>query len=466
MTSGTFTINGYPIGYDRYGTGPSPVLMIPGAIGTGKTDFYEQLEGDDQLDQHKFTIIAVDPPGWGRSRPPARKYDQNLYDNDVECYYELMKHLGFEKFHVIGWSDGAIAGVWMACKYPGVVTRMAVHGILCTLYPQTIYVLKSTRNVEGWPKERLDNCLRSYESKEDIQKLWDRHLKFVDYFNSYFPQDTNISKYLKVNCPILVMHGDRDPISTIEHPEYFVKHIKSARLHRFPAGNHDLHSRYDRYSTGSSPVLMIPGALGTGKTDFYEQLEGDDQLDQDKFTIIAVDPPGWGRSRPPARKYDEDVYNNDADCYYELMKMACKYPDVVIQMAIHGILGTPSPKTMSVLMSTRNVEDWPKERLDSCRRAYQSKEELQKLWDRFLKFVDYFTSYFPRDINISNYSKVTCPILVMHGDNDPISTIEHPEYFVKHIKSARLHRFPAGNHALHSSYSSSYKRLVEEFLLK
>ncbi|CAG2112440.1 unnamed protein product [Medioppia subpectinata] len=244
MTSESFIVNGYPIGYDRYGTGPSPVLMIPGALGTSKTDFYEQLEGDDQLDQDKFTIIAVDPPGWGRSRPPARKYDDNVFNNDADCYYELMKHLGFVRFHVIGWSDGAIVSIWMVCKYPGAVIRMAIHGGLHTVYSKTISVLKSTRNVEGWPKERLDGCLRAYDSKEELQKLWDRHLKFVDYYNVYFPRDPNINNYPKVNCPILIMHGDKDALTTIEHPEYFVKHIKSARLHRFPAGSHDLHSRY------------------------------------------------------------------------------------------------------------------------------------------------------------------------------------------------------------------------------
>ncbi|CAG2180089.1 unnamed protein product, partial [Oppiella nova] len=91
MTSGSFEVNGWPLWYDKYGTGPSPVLMIPGALGTGKMDFYEQLEGDDALDLKKFTIIAVDPPGWGRSRPPVRAYNKDLYSNDVDCYYKLMK---------------------------------------------------------------------------------------------------------------------------------------------------------------------------------------------------------------------------------------------------------------------------------------------------------------------------------------------------------------------------------------
>ena len=50
-----------------------------------------QLEDEDALDMDKFTIIAVEAPGWGRSCPPARKYGAYVYDNDAECFYEMMQ---------------------------------------------------------------------------------------------------------------------------------------------------------------------------------------------------------------------------------------------------------------------------------------------------------------------------------------------------------------------------------------
>ena len=59
--------------------------------GTPMTDFYEQLEGDDKFDMDTWTIIATESPGWGRSKPPQRPYGTNVYDNDVECFYQLMK---------------------------------------------------------------------------------------------------------------------------------------------------------------------------------------------------------------------------------------------------------------------------------------------------------------------------------------------------------------------------------------
>ena len=62
-------------------------------------------------------------------------------------------------------------------------------------------------------------------------------------------------------------------------------------------------------------------SLGTGRTDFEEMLDGEDELDWDKFTLIAVEAPGWGRSRPPLRNYNANVYNNDCDCFHKVMQV-------------------------------------------------------------------------------------------------------------------------------------------------
>ena len=62
-------------------------------LGTGRTDFQELLDGDDELDFETFTIIAVEAPGWGRSKPPVRKYNVIVYDNDCECFHAVMQVL-------------------------------------------------------------------------------------------------------------------------------------------------------------------------------------------------------------------------------------------------------------------------------------------------------------------------------------------------------------------------------------
>lgn len=83
--------NGWNVWFDVYGSGPKAVLLIPGGIGTGRTDFYEQLEGNEPLDFDELTLVAVDPPGNGRSRPPVRKYGKDCYETDAQCYQKIMQ---------------------------------------------------------------------------------------------------------------------------------------------------------------------------------------------------------------------------------------------------------------------------------------------------------------------------------------------------------------------------------------
>ena len=68
--------------------------------------------------------------------------------------------------------------------------------------------------------------------------------------------------------------------------------------------------------------LKHANVSGTARTDFNELIDGDDQLDFDKFTVIAVDPPGLGKSRPPQRKYGKDVYDIDCQCYHAVMQVS------------------------------------------------------------------------------------------------------------------------------------------------
>ena len=61
--------------------------------------------------------------------------------------------------------------------------------------------------------------------------------------------------------------------------------------------------------------------LGTGRTDFNELIDGEDELDFDKFSVIALDPPGHGKSRPPLKKYEENYQEKEADLFRGVMQV-------------------------------------------------------------------------------------------------------------------------------------------------
>lgn len=69
---------------------------------------------------------------------------------------------------------------------------------------------------------------------------------------------------------------------------------------------------------GSNVVLCFPGALGTIWSDFKPQVE---ELDKTKHTVVAWDPPGYGHSRPPNRKFSTEFYKNDAKAACDFMQV-------------------------------------------------------------------------------------------------------------------------------------------------
>ena len=70
---------------------------------------------------------------------------------------------------------------------------------------------------------------------------------------------------------------------------------------------------------------LTPNTLkGIAKYDFKPQLEGNNAFNLKKYTFIGIDLPGWGRSRPPIRKYGYEVYKIDAECCEQLMEVSSK----------------------------------------------------------------------------------------------------------------------------------------------
>lgn len=82
---------------------------------------------------------------------------------------------------------------------------------------------------------------------------------------------------------------------------------------------------YVKVGTGAHNVLFLPGALGTIWTESRPQIEG---FNQDKFTLVVWDPPGYGKSRPPEKDFTVGLYEKDADMAYEFMKKS--------RISIHG----------------------------------------------------------------------------------------------------------------------------------
>lgn len=56
----------------------------------------------------------------------------------------------------------------------------------------------------------------------------------------------NICRHLLplVQCPTLIVHGEKDPLVPRFHADYIHEHVRGSRLHLMPEGKHNLHLRF------------------------------------------------------------------------------------------------------------------------------------------------------------------------------------------------------------------------------
>lgn len=161
-------VGNHNINYVKVGSGPHHVFCMPGALGTIWTDFKPQVEG---LNREKFTIVAWDPVGYGKSRPPDKNFAANFYEKDADVAFEFLKvwfHLlekcnqnwpklsyvlhnsqllKVPKISLLGWSDGGITGMILAAKYPSAVNKLVIWGSNSFILPQELEAYKSKHHL-------------------------------------------------------------------------------------------------------------------------------------------------------------------------------------------------------------------------------------------------------------------------------------------------------------------------------
>jgi valacyclovir hydrolase len=207
-------------------------------MGTAETDFAYQLDGLAK----NHGVISFDPRGYGKSRPPNRRYPVDFYHLDADDAAGIVDALGCKTCHVMGWSDGAISATILAAKRPDIVSKLVVFGIQASITKEDVDTYESMRDVEqAWSKRMLETHRGVYG--DDVQPMWS---SFCDAMKMIYDAGGDFcqkeAKSLK--CPTLILHGEKDPIVPSHHPQWFHENIPGSRLYTFPGGKHNIHQKF------------------------------------------------------------------------------------------------------------------------------------------------------------------------------------------------------------------------------
>jgi haloacetate dehalogenase len=122
----TVDCDGIRIATEVRGSGP-PVLLLHGYPETKA--MWDRVAA--QLAAH-HTVVAADLRGYGDSeKPSGATYSKRAMAADQ---FALMRHLGFERFAVVGHDRGARVGHRLSLDHPDIVTALAVLDIVPTLH--------------------------------------------------------------------------------------------------------------------------------------------------------------------------------------------------------------------------------------------------------------------------------------------------------------------------------------------
>ncbi|KAG7236131.1 hypothetical protein INR49_000695 [Caranx melampygus] len=240
VTSGRQQVNGVDLYYEQLGRGKHAVLLLPGALGSTRTDFGPQLKS---LNEERFTVVGWDPRGYGQSRPPDRDFPPDFFERDAKDAVDLMKALGFGKFSLLGWSDGGITALIAAARNPDLINRMVVWGSNAFVSQQDLKLYDAVRDVSRW-SARMRQPMEEVYGAEVFATTWEGWVDGIAQFAKR-PEGSICMELLPlITCPTLIVHGEKDPMVPSFHPQYLLKHIKGSRLHLMPEGKHNLHLRY------------------------------------------------------------------------------------------------------------------------------------------------------------------------------------------------------------------------------
>ena len=228
-------VNGVGLAYEVRGQGP-PLLMIMGYAGTTEAwdpCLVKALTKD-------FSLILYDHRGMGRSGKWNKPVSLKMLAQDA---HDLLKALGHEKVHVLGWSMGSMIAQELALAHPDQVAKLILYG---TVYDNKPVMEALKRMGKATPKEFKAMMFPGDWLKQNpgifrrlphVSKRTDPAAVAAQAKAMALWPGTE-DRLAKIAVPTLIVSGEEDGVTPAEQAVRMAGLIPGAWLARFKAGGH------------------------------------------------------------------------------------------------------------------------------------------------------------------------------------------------------------------------------------
>jgi pimeloyl-ACP methyl ester carboxylesterase len=249
----TVRVNGLHIGYDVQGAGP-PLVLLHGATSLGREDFAAQLPSMTKA----FMVYMPDARGHGRTLWDAA--DGFRYDWLVDDLVAFVDALGLETFHLLGFSMGAMTALQFGARAPERLRTLVVVGITTLREPRASVGrrLMDPEWILAHEPEFAATLARRHDAGQG-EGAWQRLLPAIAADIAVQPLLTPAELH-RIDCPAMVVCGDRDPFVPPEHAAALARQLPDGRLFVVPDSGHEVMARR-------------PGLFNEATAAFYRSTE-------------------------------------------------------------------------------------------------------------------------------------------------------------------------------------------------
>ncbi|CAK4078698.1 unnamed protein product [Aphanomyces euteiches] len=206
------------------------ILCLPGALGTGATDFASQLTALAD----KYSVIAFHPD-------PSHNSSIDFLEKNAHDAAAFMHGLGYDKYSVIGWSDGANTSVMFAAEYPERMERLVLLAGNAFVTEEDMELYESIRDVNKWNPKRREELAAVHGGTDALQSRWSEWLDTMGRIFEDKQGDICTAFLPDVKCKTLVLQGEKDSLVPRFQAEYLSERILHSKLIMLPDATHALH---------------------------------------------------------------------------------------------------------------------------------------------------------------------------------------------------------------------------------